>query len=166
MRECQKIRHLLALRPADRSADEQKLVEAHLPACPACTALVREYAEQDRLIRGLPNAGIFLLAYWFDIDGVDTIIRMAVDYGMSLGFDSGDLILALLIVQFVGFPAALGFGILFATFILMLIVPALTTNFISVSSINVSSVLSMPVKSITPLAPGSSLSNSGNVNRS
>ena len=55
MRECQKIRHLLALRPADRSADEQKLVEAHLPACPACTALVREYAEQDRLIRGLPR---------------------------------------------------------------------------------------------------------------
>ncbi|UCD79484.1 MAG: MFS transporter [Desulfobacterales bacterium] len=52
----------------------------------------------------------FLLAYWFYIDGVDTIIRMAVDYGLSLGFDSSDLILALLIVQFVGFPAALVFG--------------------------------------------------------
>jgi UMF1 family MFS transporter len=35
---------------------------------------------------------------------------MAVDYGMSLGFASSDLILALLIVQFVGFPAALAFG--------------------------------------------------------
>jgi UMF1 family MFS transporter len=35
---------------------------------------------------------------------------MAVDYGMSLGFDSNDLIVALLIVQFVGFPAALAFG--------------------------------------------------------
>jgi UMF1 family MFS transporter len=53
---------------------------------------------------------IFLLAYWFYIDGVDTIIRMAVDYGISLGFDSNDLIVALLIVQFVGFPAALVFG--------------------------------------------------------
>jgi UMF1 family MFS transporter len=53
---------------------------------------------------------LFLLAYWFYIDGVDTIIRMAVDYGLSLGFASSDLIAALLLVQFVGFPAALLFG--------------------------------------------------------
>ncbi len=53
---------------------------------------------------------IFLAAYWFYIDGVDTIIRMAVDYGLSLGFPSTDLITALLVVQFVGFPAALLFG--------------------------------------------------------
>ena len=53
---------------------------------------------------------LFLLAYWFYIDGVDTIIRMAVDYGLSIGFESSDLIVALLIVQFVGFPAALVFG--------------------------------------------------------
>ncbi|MBL4762415.1 MAG: MFS transporter, partial [Gammaproteobacteria bacterium] len=50
------------------------------------------------------------LAYWLYIDGVDTIIRMAVDYGLSLGFDQGDLIQALLITQFIGFPAALIFG--------------------------------------------------------
>ncbi|MFC1770466.1 MFS transporter [Candidatus Margulisiibacteriota bacterium] len=55
-------------------------------------------------------AFIFLLSYWFYIDGVDTIIRMAVDYGMSIGFDEKNLILALLLVQFVGFPAALVFG--------------------------------------------------------
>jgi len=53
---------------------------------------------------------LFLLAYWFYIDGVDTIIRMAVDYGLSLGFESSDLIVSLLIVQFVGFPAALVYG--------------------------------------------------------
>ena len=53
---------------------------------------------------------LFLLAYWFYIDGVDTIIRMAVDYGLSLGFAAPDLITALLMVQFVGFPAALLFG--------------------------------------------------------
>ncbi|MBS1269141.1 MAG: hypothetical protein MAG794_00084 [Gammaproteobacteria bacterium] len=52
----------------------------------------------------------FLLAYWLYIDAVDTIVRMAVDYGLALGFDAKDLIAALLIVQFVGFPAALGFG--------------------------------------------------------
>ncbi len=49
----------------------------------------------------------FLLAYWIYIDGVDTIIRMAVDYGLALGFDSSDLIMALLITQFVGFPSAI-----------------------------------------------------------
>lgn len=53
---------------------------------------------------------LFLIAYWCYIDGVDTIIRMAVDYGMALGFDSSSLILALLIVQFVGFPATLAFA--------------------------------------------------------
>ncbi|MFL6620869.1 MAG: MFS transporter, partial [Povalibacter sp.] len=52
----------------------------------------------------------FLLAYWFYIDGVNTIIKMAVDYGLSLGLQQASLIKALLVVQFVGFPAALAFG--------------------------------------------------------
>jgi len=53
---------------------------------------------------------MFLLAYWLYIDGVDTVVRMAVAYGRSLGFERQDLILALLVVQFVGFPAAIAFG--------------------------------------------------------
>lgn len=60
-------------------------------------------------IKKLKGLLLFLSAYWLYIDGVDTIIRMAVDYGMALGFNSKDLILALLIVQFVGFPATLIF---------------------------------------------------------
>jgi len=63
-----------------------------------------------RKIRQLKHAFLFLAAYWCYIDGVDTIIKMAVDFGMSLGFDFKDLIVALLIVQFIGFPAALVFG--------------------------------------------------------
>ena len=59
-------------------------------------------------------AGLFLLAYFFYIDGVHTIIRMAVDYGLALGFPADSLIVALLIVQFVGFPAALVFGLVAA----------------------------------------------------
>ena len=63
-----------------------------------------------REIGRLPQTFLFLLAYWLYIDGVDTIIRMAVDYGLSLGFPSNSLIIALLITQFVGFPAAIAFG--------------------------------------------------------
>lgn len=63
-----------------------------------------------RDIGRLPQTFLFLLAYWLYIDGVDTVIRMAVDYGLSLGFPSNSLITALLITQFVGFPAAIAFG--------------------------------------------------------
>ncbi|MCG6911253.1 MAG: MFS transporter [Deltaproteobacteria bacterium] len=69
-----------------------------------------QLADTFKKIRHLKTIMLFLVAYWFYIDGVDTIIRMAVDYGMSLGFDSNDLILALLITQFVGFPSAIVFG--------------------------------------------------------
>ncbi len=61
-------------------------------------------------IRQLRVVLLFLIGYWLYIDGVDTIVRMAVDYGMSLGFAYNSLIVALLITQFVGFPAAILFG--------------------------------------------------------
>lgn len=53
---------------------------------------------------------LFLVAYWFYIDGVNTIIKMAVNYGVSLGLNTNSLLTALLVTQFVGFPAALLFG--------------------------------------------------------
>jgi UMF1 family MFS transporter len=74
------------------------------------TAGIKQLISTFKKVRHLKTVFLFLLAYWFYIDGVDTIIRMAVDYGLSLGFESNDLIVALLLVQFVGFPAALAFG--------------------------------------------------------
>ncbi len=54
---------------------------------------------------------LFLLAYWLYIDGVHTFILMAVDFGMAIGLKASSLMIALLVVQFVGFPSALFFGI-------------------------------------------------------
>jgi len=73
---------------------------------------IKQLGHTFREIRHLRVIFLFLAAYWLYIDGVDTIIRMAVDYGLSLGFQAGDLILALLITQFVGFPCAVAFGLL------------------------------------------------------
>jgi UMF1 family MFS transporter len=43
-------------------------------------------------IFGVKSVWLFLLAYWCYMDGVDTIIRMAVDYGLSIGFTGGDFL--------------------------------------------------------------------------
>jgi UMF1 family MFS transporter len=58
------------------------------------------------------NLFYFILGYWFYIDGVYTVMSMAVDFGLSLGLESADLMKALLITQFIGFPSAYIFGIL------------------------------------------------------
>lgn len=53
---------------------------------------------------------LFLLAYFFYIDGVYTIIEMATAYGQSLGLDATGLLLALLVTQIVAFPSSIVFG--------------------------------------------------------
>lgn len=71
---------------------------------------LRQLADTIRHVRAVRPAALFLLAYWFYIDGVDTIVRMAVDYGRQLGLDTRDLILAILVTNLVGFPATLLYG--------------------------------------------------------
>ena len=92
--------------PLFRNVTELKPATTPMAVASGFRALARTF----RQYRKYRLAGLFLLAYFFYIDGVHTIIRMAVDYGLSLGFPSDSLIVALLITQFIGFPAAIAFG--------------------------------------------------------
>ena len=61
-------------------------------------------------VRKYKNVAIFLLAYWFYMDGIDTIVRMATAYGTDIGLEASSMITALILTQFVGFPSTLIFG--------------------------------------------------------
>ena len=70
----------------------------------------RELIQTLRAVQRHRELALFLLAYWLYIDAVNTIIKMAVDYGVALGLPTSSLLAALLLTQFVAFPAALFFG--------------------------------------------------------
>ena len=53
---------------------------------------------------------MYMLAFFFYIDGVHTIITMSTSYGTDLGIDSTQLVLALLVTQFVALPSAIAYG--------------------------------------------------------
>ena len=59
---------------------------------------------------------VYLLAFFFFIDGVYTVIDMATAYGTALGLDTTGLLLALLVTQIVAFPCSIAFGRLSAKY--------------------------------------------------
>jgi MFS transporter, UMF1 family len=68
--------------------------------------------ETFRELRGYKQAFLMLLAFLIYNDGIGTIVRMATIYGTELGIDQNALILAILMVQFVGIPFSFAFGML------------------------------------------------------
>jgi UMF1 family MFS transporter len=70
----------------------------------------RQLVASFHQVRRYRMAFLFLLGYFFYIDGVGTVAHMAVDYGLSLGFHASVLMTALLLTQFVAFPAAIVLG--------------------------------------------------------
>ncbi len=70
------------------------------------------FSLKDTVLDIFKNRGLalFIIAYFFYIDGVGTIIKLATAYGASLGLDSVGMILALLVTQLVAFPCAILFS--------------------------------------------------------
>lgn len=70
----------------------------------------RKVFSSFKIILKTKHLGLFLLAYFFYIDGVDTIIKMSAIYGNTVGIDTTQMILALLGTQIVAFPSVLIFA--------------------------------------------------------
>jgi len=87
--------------PAERSAPS-------LTALPG--AVLRQLADTFRHVRRQPQLLRFLVAFWLYSDGIGTIVKMAAIYGAELGFGTGHLIGALLLVQLLAAPAAMAFA--------------------------------------------------------
>lgn len=104
---------LLVTLPLLASYEQKHYVErtAH-PVRDSFGRLARVFSE----IRKMPEIWFFLLAFFFYIDGVYTIIDMATAYGAALGLDTTGLLLALLLTQFVAFPFSILFGRLSARY--------------------------------------------------
>ena len=90
--------------------NEDRLATADIRPWQAVKAAFGELRETLQEVRQYRNAALFLLAYWLYIDGVHTVIKMAVAYSEALGFDSSVPIKAILAVQVIAIPATLGFG--------------------------------------------------------
>ncbi len=82
---------------------------AQKPASPVRDSF-RRLAGTFRDVKKEKHIFLYLLAFFFFIDGVYTIIEMATAYGSALGLDSTGLLLALLVTQIVAFPCALIFS--------------------------------------------------------
>ena len=96
--------------PLFRNVSEPPIERAPVGWGKAFRSSIHQLHATLREIRAQRNLMYFVLAYWLYIDGVYTIINMALDFGISLGFKSSELITALLIVQFIGFPCSIFFS--------------------------------------------------------
>ena len=76
----------------------------------AIRGTLAELGSTFRAIRKNKPLWMFMIAFFFYIDAVNTVISMSTSYGTQLGIDSTHLVMALLVTQFVAFPSAIAYG--------------------------------------------------------
>lgn len=98
---------LVVTLPLLKAYKQKNYVE--LPKRPVRASFARLWTTLKE-VKEKKNIFMYLISFFFFIDGVSTIISMATAYGSSLGLDSTGLLLALLVTQIVAFPCALIFS--------------------------------------------------------
>jgi len=94
-----------------RVPEPARTIEAdELPGQNAFRVAFTRLGETLRELRGYKQAFLMMLAFTIYNDGIQTIIKMASVYGTEIGIGQGDLITAILLVQFIGIPCAFAFG--------------------------------------------------------
>jgi UMF1 family MFS transporter len=100
--------------PLFRRVPEPPVAAAAAAGGASIAAAVRRLLQTLRDLRRYRHAFTMLVAFMLYNDGIGTMIRMATLYGTQVGIDQGSLIAALMLVQFIGVPAAFAFGTLAA----------------------------------------------------
>jgi UMF1 family MFS transporter len=71
---------------------------------------LRRLASSLQEVRRYRQLAYFLLAFWLYNDAISTIIKLAAAYGDEIGIDHNDMLMALILTQFIGFPCSIGFA--------------------------------------------------------
>jgi len=98
--------------PLFRHVPEPHCGREHAPTLNPLRAGFARLAATSREVARYRHLLIFLLAFWIYNDGIGTIIKMATAYGDEIGIGVGHMTAALVVTQFVGFPATMGFAAL------------------------------------------------------
>ncbi|MGZ8486867.1 MAG: MFS transporter [Candidatus Binatia bacterium] len=90
----------------------EPMVRGRPPASRAFADSLARLRQTFRQIRRYRELALFLAAFWLYNDGIGTIIKLAAAYGDEIGVDHNDMLGALILTQFIGFPCSIGFGVL------------------------------------------------------
>jgi len=90
----------------------EPMVQGRPRASRAFADSVARLVQTFREIRRYRELALFLAAFWLYNDGIGTIIKLAAAYGDEIGIGHNDMLGALILTQFIGFPCSIGFGVL------------------------------------------------------